>query len=68
MHLTQSDLTFGVQSELDRIVRETTEAAARRDALHKSLKDKEQVLPAKTVLCFETFPVVFSSCSALLFS
>ena len=31
------------QNEIDRVVRETSEAASRRDAMAKSIKDKEQV-------------------------
>ena len=31
------------QSEIDRVMRETSEATSRRDALAKSIKDKEQV-------------------------
>jgi hypothetical protein len=32
-----------LQIEIDRLVRETSETAARRDALHRSVKEKEQV-------------------------
>ena len=36
-------MTLGFQGEIDRIARECTEAASRRDALAKSIKEKEQV-------------------------
>jgi hypothetical protein len=39
----QPPLILGLQSEIDRIARETSETASRRDALFKSVKEKEQV-------------------------
>jgi hypothetical protein len=36
-------MTLAFQGEIDRIARECTETAARRDAVAKSIKEKEQV-------------------------
>ena len=38
-----------VQSELDQLSRDTTEAAARRDALAQSIRDKEHALEGARV-------------------
>ena len=42
-------LIIPLQSELDQLSRDTTEAAARRDALAQSIRDKEQALEGARV-------------------
>ena len=44
-------MTLGFQGEIDRIARECTETASRRDALAKSIKEKEQVRDPHPARC-----------------